>query len=1306
MVAAMKRAFRILGRTVGYALIVFLVVSATALTAARLLLPQAHQYTQQIERLLSTTLQTPVRIGRLDANWHRFGPQLVVKDVRILDARGEQEISRFALARLNFDLWSLVRYGRLGLSGVAVSGVQLVVERLPEGNLRIAGLGSVAAGDATSETALAEQWLFGQLQWQIEDSAVDWRDLRSGAVAMHFTHVNLRLRNEDRRHRLEGSMSLPGDLGDQVAFGIDVTGDPLQPQTWNGKSYVGGKHIDLAWAAQQWSEAVVFPVKTGTADVQLWGHWESGLGQLTGEIAGRDIALAVSDDSHRAGSKRGGDEHAGAALFARLETQLRWQRRNAGWVLDLNRLVVSRGGREWPDARAHISFDHSDATAAPAIDTQFSFLRVEDVAAVSAALPQFEGPWREYLAQAQPHGDAHDVAISLRSGATHLRYQLHADVLGLTVAPWKLLPGFSGVTGLLVADERSGALDLATPGATLDLPKVFRGALPLGAVRGRVEWEHDTDSGAWRVAGDELSVRSVDAEVHASVEVSAPNAQTAPYLDLVATFKDGDGHHTSRYLPTTIMSPAVVAWVDRAVKEGQVTQGGVVVHGRVDQFPFVQGQGRFEVRGNVTGGALDYLPDWPRIDNIDAELVFNGSSMEVHGNSAQILNSAVADVFVTIPDMASEYAILTISGDVKGETKDQLAFLQIAPPLREMIGRDLTDVLVRGDGELRLDLAVPLGRALPHDVKVSAQARLHNNALSLGHWGELLTRVDGTVLIDNDGIRSDRINARVLDQPATLEIRTLRADTGAQVQIKSRGMLAPNQLMARINADWAKYFQGEGRWQANLKLPLSSGGSNAKKLHVEALWDNVTVRLPEPLAKPAGEPLYVEVNADLTDTEQKLYVQYGSRLNTAVQLVSENDVVRIARGEVHFGEGKASLPKPPGVRVSGNLEKFSLDEWRSFASDAGWLGDSGVASSRALYDLDVHANQLLAFGQTLSDAHVKIVRGAKEWRTTVISTDISGRIRVPFELAQAPVNIDLERWRYTPNDTATASTFDPRNLPAVELKADKFIYGKVDFGRMQMRASKFAYGWRVDKLELNAPSTMVNGSGAWTYDGKQHQSRFDLDVISEDVGATMNTFGYANGIAGGTGRINVHAAWAGALADAAPEKIDGKLTLDIKKGRMLELNPGAGRLFALLSIQALPRRLALDFSDLFSKGFAFDEIKGEFRLEHGEAYTNNLAMNGPSAKVRATGRVGLSERDYDQRVHVIPDLTASMPALTAIAAASPQIGVATYVLGKIFQTQIDEAAGVDYTITGSWDSPQVERVTAAVSAPAIPNFSE
>ena len=377
----MMRAFRFLGWTVGYALIVLLVVSATALTAARWLLPQAHQYTQHIEKLLSTTLQTPVRIGRLDASWDRFGPRLIVKDVRILDSVGEQEIGRFAVAHLNFDLGSLLTHGRLGLSGVSVWGVHLVIEHLPEGNLRIAGLGHVVT-DAPVDTASAAQWLFGQLQWQINDSSVDWRDLRADAVTLHFTHVNVRLRNQAQHHRLEGSMSLPSDLGEQVAFSMDATGDPLRPQTWTGQSYFGGKHINLAGAAQQWSDAVSVPIKTGTADVQLWGHWDHGLGQLTGEIAGRNVALATFNDQ--------------STTFEQLETQLRWRRRDAGWDLSLNRLVVNRDGRTWPDARAQIRYDHSDPTTAAAFETQFSFLRVDDVAAVSVALPQLEGSWREF----------------------------------------------------------------------------------------------------------------------------------------------------------------------------------------------------------------------------------------------------------------------------------------------------------------------------------------------------------------------------------------------------------------------------------------------------------------------------------------------------------------------------------------------------------------------------------------------------------------------------------------------------------------------------------------------------------------------------------------------------------------------------------------------------------------------------------------------------------------------------------------------------------------------------------------------
>ena len=75
---------------------------------------------------------------------------------------------------------------------------------------------------------------------------------------------------------------------------------------------------------------------------------------------------------------------------------------------------------------------------------------------------------------------------------------------------------------------------------------------------------------------------------------------------------------------------------------------------------------------------------------------------------------------------------------------------------------------------------------------------------------------------------------------------------------------------------------------------------------------------------------------------------------------------------------------------------------------------------------------------------------------------------------------------------------------------------------------------------------------------------------------------------------------------------------------------GAGRAVGLLSVTALPRRLSLDFTDVFGKGLAFDKIEGDFTLSDGNAYTSNLIMDGPAAGVRISGRVGIEAEDYDQ----------------------------------------------------------------------------
>lgn len=136
----------------------------------------------------------------------------------------------------------------------------------------------------------------------------------------------------------------------------------------------------------------------------------------------------------------------------------------------------------------------------------------------------------------------------------------------------------------------------------------------------------------------------------------------------------------------------------------------------------------------------------------------------------------------------------------------------------------------------------------------------------------------------------------------------------------------------------------------------------------------------------------------------------------------------------------------------------------------------------------------------------------------------------------------------------------------------------------------------------------------------------------------------------------------------------------------------------LLSFQALPRRLSLDFSDLFQKGFAFDRIEGNFVIENGQAETDNLFMDGPSAHILARGRVGLAAEDYDQRVTVIPNMSGGLPLAAALAGGVVP-GAAMLLVERLFKPQIDNVGRVEYQVTGPWSAPVVERVESSEARP-------
>ena len=258
--------------------------------------------------------------------------------------------------------------------------------------------------------------------------------------------------------------------------------------------------------------------------------------------------------------------------------------------------------------------------------------------------------------------------------------------------------------------------------------------------------------------------------------------------------------------------------------------------------------------------------------------------------------------------------------------------------------------------------------------------------------------------------------------------------------------------------------------------------------------------------------------------------------------------------------------------------------------------------------------------------------------------------------------------------------------------------GERQFGEVRATLLKLDDGVSLQQLTVSGGSFDVSAQGEWR--GKDAGlGRIVGTLTSSDVQSTLKQLGYADVIQAKSGRMEFDLHWAGAPTADALSDSTGHVQLALDKGQIVGLKPGAGRVLGIASIAALPRRLALDFSDLTDKGLAFDTVRGDFDLRDGNAYTDNVLVKGPAAEIGLIGRVGLKNKDYDQTAVVTGNLGGS-PLPLAGFVGGPVVGAAVLLFTQVFKQPLKGLARGYYRITGNWDNPIVERIKSAGAAAA------
>ncbi|CAN5796168.1 YhdP family protein [soil metagenome] len=1247
-----------------------LILSLAAL-GARMVLPRIAGQRAQIEDYLGRFLGRPVTVESVRAAWDGWDPRLVLTGLSVLNGDTLQPAMGFRRAVIGIDVWASLGRRQLQLGGLALTGAEFTVARTRGGEIGIEGI------DGTDTRML--RWLLRQPQVAIEGTQIRWHDHQARHGAWALPYVRLDSTGAPQRQGLKLTLRPPPDVGKRLLIAMSGTGEPFD-RDWNADFYAEAADIGPA-LLRDYQPSIRIRQSGGTLKLRTWGVWRNGqISEVAGELKTGGFAVSA------------GENH-----FEMLATSGRFLARaspDGGWRIGADRVVIATPDGSWPEARFGLALAPPDPSGARRLIAYASHLELADLSRILVLSESMPEENKTLLGRLRPRGLLREVELAChpdRAGAARFYFKAGLDSVSVQRSP--AIPGFERLSGVLETDAEQGRFRLSGGPLQIDAVPHLNAALRLESTSGEVGWHALADG--WRIFTPGLEVENPDLRLRIMGDLIIREGRAAD-AGLWAGIDKGRVGGLAKYLPSDLPSQGR-EWLSQALQAGAIGSGAVVLRGPLDRFPFDRDEGRFAAEINLTGGVVEYSKQWPRIEGIDAQVTLDGRELRVAARTATSYGVHLGDFSASIPDLGVSQRHVIVRGRASGRAHDMQRFVSNSP-LRSGVGQRIAPLEIGGEARLDLDLDIPL---YPQKATVAGALTFPGNTLKSGSYS--LTDLRGTLRFTGGAWSSEGLRARLFERAILLETKGGARERGGWVQARGRAdwPYIEQHLRSVLPSKYHDYFSrgrlrvaaGETGWEARLRLPESA---RPAELEVRSPLTGMRINLPAPFGKAAATavPLTLTASPRAAGTSE-IAVAYGERMRARLALRAGAQPIAGAR--IYFGPGEQASIAGVDYWIGGQLEQLSLTEWQGFSRRWG-AGRSAPFRIPEDLSIDVSVAKLEGLGFVFKALRLRAKQENRRWRIDTDGPDARGSIRLPGAHPREMLEASFTRLKLVPGARVRdPGEIDPRRLPVISITCEDFSYGTSALGALRVRARPGAAGLHLPKVSFTRPDFNIDAAGSWQTGDSGRGSRCDIKVRAQDLSKLLKTFGYhAVALEGGATAFDIHARWPGDPAGFQLSRLDGTLDLKITDGRLLDVDQGVGRIFGLVSLHAIRRLLQLDLLDLFKTGFAYDEIQGKFMIASGNAYTNGLAMQGPSGRVEVAGRTGLATQDYDQIVTVTPALAGSLPAAGAFfGPVGLGAGAAVFLAEQVF-TEIPENINKmwqrRYKLTGSWNAPVVERI--------------
>jgi len=373
--------------------------------------------------------------------------------------------------------------------------------------------------------------------------------------------------------------------------------------------------------------------------------------------------------------------------------------------------------------------------------------------------------------------------------------------------------------------------------------------------------------------------------------------------------------------------------------------------------------------------------------------------------------------------------------------------------------------------------------------------------------------------------------------------------------------------------------------------------------------------------------------------------------------------------------------------------------------------------------LGLQASTLTTQGRTLHDVVAGITREGTTWRANIDARELSGHaVYTPSTRQQSSrLYARLARLNLPPSaisDVESLLETPPTSMPALDIQIEDLTLRNKRLGRIDIEAvntesrsprlTAAANGreWQLQKFNVTVPEASLRASGRWAaaVDSRPRRTEMNFRLDVQDAGALLGRLGTPGALRAGSGHLEGQIGWNGSPLSLHYPSMQGQFQIRMGRGQFLKADPGVAKLLGVLSLQGLPRRLLLDFRDVFSDGFAFDTVQGDVQIQQGIASTHNLQIDGVNAVVKMEGSADIAHETQQLRVLILPQLDAGGASVVAGIAINPVVGLTSFLAQWLLKSPLSRAAIQEFTIDGSWSDPRVTKMESpsATSPPKQP----